>query len=169
MLYELLYSLHNYFSPLNVFRYITFRTSLASLTSLIMTLIIAPRIIRWLKRISITQQIRSNGPQTHLAKAGTPTMGGIIIVISIMTAVLLWGNFRNIYIWVLSIALLSFGAVGFIDDYLKAVKRNPQGLRAWYKFGAQVLIALVIGIFLYMNPHDPYNTVLSIPFFKKWL
>ncbi len=169
MLYELLYSLHNYFSPLNVFRYITFRTSLASLTSLIVTLIIAPKMIRWLKQISITQQIRSDGPKTHLAKAGTPTMGGIIIVISIMTAVLLWGNLRNVYTWLLSVALLGFGAVGFIDDYLKAVKRNPQGLRAWHKFGAQVLIALAIGIFLYMNPRDPYNTVLSIPFFKKWL
>ena len=169
MLYELLYSLHNYFSPLNVFRYITFRTSLASLTSLIVTLIIAPKIIRRLKQISITQQIRSNGPKTHLAKAGTPTMGGIIIVLSIMTAVLMWGNFRNVYTWVLSVALLGFGSVGFIDDYLKAVKRNPQGLRAWYKFGGQLLIALLISIFLYMNPHDPYNTVLSIPFFKKWL
>src|SRR5208337_5488138 len=100
MLYELFYSLHNYFSPLNVFRYITFRTSLASLTSFIITLLIAPKIIRRLKQISITQQIRSNGPQTHLAKAGTPTMGGIIIVLSIMTAVVLWGNFRNVYTWV---------------------------------------------------------------------
>jgi len=169
MLYELLYSLHNYFSPLNVFRYITFRTSLASFTSLIVTFIIAPKIIRWLKKISMTQQIRSDGPKTHLSKAGTPTMGGIIIVISIMTAVLFWGNFRNVYLWVASVALIGFGAIGFIDDYLKAVKRNPQGLRAWYKFGAQVLLALIIGIFLYLNPHDPDNTMLSIPFFKKWL
>src|SRR5208283_697960 len=127
MLYELLYSLHNYFSPLNVFRYITFRTSMASLTSLIMTLIIAPKIIRWLKQISITQQIRSDGPKTHLSKAGTPTMGGIIIVLSIVAAVLLWGNLRNVYTWVLLVALLGFGAVGFADDYLKAIKRNPQG------------------------------------------
>lgn len=169
MLYELLYSLHNYITPLNVFRYITFRTSLASLTSLIVTLIIAPKIIRRLRQISVTQQIRSDGPQSHFAKAGTPTMGGIIIVIAIMTAVLLWGNFRNVYTWVLSLALLGFSAVGFIDDYLKTVKRNPLGLRAWYKFGAQVAIALGIGFFLYFNPGDPYNTVLSIPFFKKWL
>jgi phospho-N-acetylmuramoyl-pentapeptide-transferase len=169
MLYELLYRLHNYFTPLNVFRYITFRTSLASLTSFLVTLIIAPKMIRWLKQISITQQIRSDGPQTHLAKAGTPTMGGLIIVVSIITSVLLWGNFRNVYTWVLSIALLGFGAIGLMDDYLKAVKRNSQGLRAWYKFGSQMLIALLIGIFLYMNPHDPFSTMLSIPFFKKWL
>lgn len=169
MLFELLYSLHNYWTPLNVFRYITFRTTLASLTSLIIALIIAPKIIRWLKGISMTQQIRSDGPKTHLAKAGTPTMGGIIIVLAIMTSVLMWGNFRNIYIWVASLAFLGFSSVGFIDDYLKVVKRNHKGLRAWYKFGAQLLIALIIGIFLYGNPHDPYNTVLSIPFFKKWL
>ncbi len=169
MLYELLYSLHNYFTPLNVFRYITFRTTLASLTSLIITLIIAPKIIRTLKQISMTQQIRSDGPKTHLAKAGTPTMGGIIIVLAIMLSLLMWGNFRTVYTWVTSFALLGFGTVGFIDDYLKAVKRNPGGLRAWYKFGAQVVIALAIGVFLYANPHDPYNTMLSVPFFKKWL
>ena len=85
-----------------------------------------------------------------------------------MTAILLWGNFRNVYTWVLSVSLIGFAAVGFIDDYLKAVKRNSRGLRAWYKFGAQVLIALAVGIFLYTNPHDPFGTVLSIPFFKKW-
>ncbi|MBF0507138.1 MAG: phospho-N-acetylmuramoyl-pentapeptide-transferase [Nitrospirae bacterium] len=169
MLYELLYSFHNYWTPLNVFRYITFRTTLASLTSLILALIIAPKIIRTLKKISMTQQIRSDGPKTHLAKAGTPTMGGIIIVLAIMISLLMWGNFRTVYTWVASIALLGFGTVGFIDDYLKAVKRNPGGLRAWYKFGAQVAIAFAIGMFLYVNPHDPYNTVLSVPFFKKWL
>src|SRR5271157_2489524 len=118
MLYELLYSFRYYWTPLNVFRYITFRTTLASLTSLIIALIIAPKIIRWLKQISMTQQIRSDGPQTHLAKAGTPTMGGIIIVLAIMISVVLWGNFRNVYMWVLSLALLGFGAVGFVDDYL---------------------------------------------------
>lgn len=169
MLYELLYSLHNYFSPFNVFRYITFRTSLSAMTALIVTFIIAPPIIRWLRKVSMTQQIRDDGPRTHYSKAGTPTMGGIIILSSITISMLMWGNFRNIYIWIVMFALLGFGAVGFLDDYLKAVKKNPRGLRALYKFGFQLLLALLIGVFLYMNPKDPYNDVLSIPFFKKWL
>ncbi|HEX8949650.1 MAG TPA: phospho-N-acetylmuramoyl-pentapeptide-transferase [Dissulfurispiraceae bacterium] len=169
MLYEILYGLHDYFSPLNVFRYITFRTSLAALTALIATFIIAPPAIRWLKKISMTQQIRDDGPKTHLSKAGTPTMGGIIILSAVMISILMWGNFRNMYIWIMIVSLLGFGGIGFLDDYLKAVKKNPKGLRAWYKFGAQMSISIAIGIFLYANPHDPYNTVLSIPFFKKWL
>ncbi|MFO0752305.1 MAG: phospho-N-acetylmuramoyl-pentapeptide-transferase [Thermodesulfovibrionales bacterium] len=169
MLYEILYRFHDYFSPLNVFRYITFRTAVAALTSLVISLIIAPPLIRWLKRISMTQQIRDDGPKTHFSKAGTPTMGGIIILASITLSMLLWGNFTNVYIWVVLVALLGFGAIGFADDYLKAVKKNPKGLRACYKFGAQLFLAFVIGIFLYANPHDPFSTVLSIPFFKKWL
>lgn len=169
MLYELLYSFRNSFSPFNVFRYITFRTTLAVFTALLITFIIAPAVIRWLKKISMTQQIRDEGPKSHYSKAGTPTMGGIIILSAITFSMLLWGNFRNIYISVAMFSLLGFGAIGFWDDYLKAVKKNPKGLRAGYKFGAQMVVALAIGIFLYKNPHDPYNTVLSIPFFKKWL
>ena len=169
MLYELLYRLHDYFSPLNVFRYITFRTSLAAFTALIFTFISAPYLIAWLRRISMTQQIRDDGPKTHYSKAGTPTMGGIIILSSITFSMLMWGNFRNVYIVVVMTSLLGFGAIGFLDDYLKAVKKNPKGLKAFYKFSAQLVLALAIGVFLYANPHDPYNTVLSIPFFKKWL
>ena len=169
MLYELLYGFRNSFSPFNVFRYITFRTTLAVFTALIITFIIAPAVIRWLKKISMTQQIRDEGPKSHYSKAGTPTMGGIIILSAITLSMLLWGNFRNIYISVAMFSLLGFGAIGFWDDYLKAVKKNPKGLRAGYKIGAQMVVALAIGIFLYKNPHDPYNTVLSIPFFKKWL
>lgn len=169
MLYELLYSLQDYFSPFNVFRYITFRTSLAALTAFVVTFVVAPHIIRWLKKISMTQQIRDDGPKTHYSKAGTPTMGGLIILASIVVSMLMWGNFRNIYILIVMFALLGFGLIGFVDDYLKAVKKNPKGLRALYKFGSQAALALAIGIFLYLNPKDPYNTVLSVPFFKKWL
>lgn len=169
MLYELLYSLHTYFFPFNVFRYITFRTSLAAMTALVVTFIIAPCIIRWLQRISMTQQIRDDGPKTHYSKAGTPTMGGIIIILSITISVLMWGNFKNVYIWIMMVSLLGFGFVGFLDDYLKAVKKNPKGLKPCYKFGFQLVLAFAIGIFLYANPKDPYNTILSIPFFKKWL
>ncbi len=169
MLYELLYRLHDYVSPFNVFRYITFRTSLAALTALIVTLIIAPPIIRWLKRISMTQQIREDGPQSHYSKSGTPTMGGIIILSAVTFSMLMWGNFSNVYTGVVMISLLGFGLIGFYDDYLKAVKRNAKGMRARYKFGVQLLLAFVIAIFLYANPKDPYTTVLSVPFFKHWL
>ncbi len=169
MLYEALYQLHDYFSPFNVFRYITFRTSLAVFTSLAVTFLVAPRVIRWLKKISMTQQIRDDGPGTHQTKAGTPTMGGIIILIAIMASMLVWGNFTNVYITVVMVALVGFGTIGFIDDYLKVSRRNHKGLKGRYKFGAQMALSFVIAVFLYANPEDPYATVLSIPFFKKWL
>ncbi|HSB51272.1 MAG TPA: phospho-N-acetylmuramoyl-pentapeptide-transferase [Dissulfurispiraceae bacterium] len=169
MLYEALYQLHDYFSPFNVFRYITFRTSLAVFTSLAVTFLVAPRLIRWLKKISMTQQIRDDGPGTHQTKAGTPTMGGIIILIAVVASMLVWGNFTNVYITVVMVALVGFGTIGFIDDYLKVSRRNHKGLKGRYKFGAQMALSLVIAVFLYANPEDPYATVLSIPFFKKWL
>jgi len=169
MLYSLLYSLHERFSPFNVFRYITFRSAVAIITAMVITFLLGPRIIERLRRLSVTQQIRDDGPQTHQGKSGTPTMGGLLIIASIILTVLLWSDLRNIYIWIMLIALAGFGAIGLVDDYLKVTKRNSRGLRAWYKFGAQLLLALMIGVFLYMNPKDPYTDVLSIPFFKKWL
>jgi phospho-N-acetylmuramoyl-pentapeptide-transferase len=168
MLYELFYYLSPYWSPLNVFRYITFRTSIAALTALVVTMLIAPHIIRWLKKISMTQQIRDDGPKTHNSKAGTPTMGGIIIIAAITAAMILWGNFKSVYVWVMMTALIGFGVIGFLDDYLKAVKKNPKGLSASCKFGAQLLLSLIIGVFLFNNPNDPYTSYLSVPFFKKW-
>lgn len=169
MLYSLLYSLHEYFSPFNVFRYITFRTAVSIITAMLITFIFGPWVIRRLRRLSVTQQIRTDGPETHAGKSGTPTMGGVIIIGSILITILLWGDLTNKYIWIMLVSLTGFGAVGLADDYLKVVKKNPNGLRPCYKFGAQLLIALVIGVFLYMNPKDPYSDILSIPFFKKWL
>ncbi len=169
MLYELLYDLRIYFSPFNVFRYITLRTSLAMITAMFITFIIAPHIIRWLKKISMTQQIRVDGPENHHSKAGTPTMGGIIILSSITISMLMWGNFENVYVWVIMFSLIAFGGIGFLDDFLKAAKKSPKGLKARYKLGGQIVIALAIGIFIYANSQDPYNTILSVPFFKKWL
>lgn len=169
MLYKLLYSLHNVYSPLNVFRYITFRTALAIVTAMLVSLVIGPGLIAHLRRISMTQQIRDDGPQTHLKKSGTPTMGGLIIMISVLAAVLLWGDLENMYVWIMIFSLIAFGTVGFLDDYLKVIRKNPKGLRSWYKFGAQICIAVVIGAILYFNPKDPYNDILSIPFFKRWL
>ncbi|MBU4320642.1 MAG: phospho-N-acetylmuramoyl-pentapeptide-transferase [Thermodesulfovibrionales bacterium] len=169
MLYSLLYSLHDWFSPFNVFRYITFRTALAVLTAMLITFIIGPKVIKRLRKFSITQQIRDDGPQTHLGKTGTPTMGGVLIIISILVTILLWGDLTNKYILMMIFSLVGFGTIGFIDDYLKVVRRDSKGLRGCYKFGAQALLALAISMFIYMNPKDPYNDVLSIPFFKKWL
>lgn len=169
MLYSLLYKLHDWFSPLNVFRYITFRTALAVITAMLITFILGPGIIKRLRRFSVTQHIRDDGPQTHLGKTGTPTMGGVLIIISILITILLWGDLTNAYIWVMVFSIVGFGAIGFIDDYLKIIKKDSKGLRACYKFGAQMLLALMIGMFLYMNPKDPFSAVLSVPFFKKWL
>ncbi len=169
MLYSLLYSLHDLFSPFNVFRYITFRTSLAVLSAIFFSLLLGPWLIRKLKRFSMTQQIRDDGPKSHMGKAGTPTMGGFLIILSIALSIFLWGDLENIYIWIMILSLVGFGAIGFLDDYLKIIRKNHRGLRAYQKFGMQILLALFIGIFLYFNPKDPYTDVLSVPFFKKWL
>ena len=161
--------MHNLFTPFNVFRYITFRTAMAVITAMALSLIIGPRLIAWLGKISFTQQIRDDGPSTHLKKSGTPTMGGILIIICILVSVLMWGDLENMYIWMMVLSLVGFGGIGLLDDYLKVVRKNPKGLRSCYKFGAQIVIALLIGGILYMNPKDLYTDVLSIPFFKRWL
>ncbi len=169
MLYDLIYGLHDLFSPLNVFRYITFRTSLAVLTAMFFSLILGPWIINRLKRLSMTQQIRDDGPKAHIGKAGTPTMGGLLIIPCILLSVFMWGDLKNIYIWTMIISLVGFGGIGLLDDYLKIAKKSHKGLRAYQKFGMQIVLALLIGIFLYMNPKDPYTDILSVPFFKRWL
>lgn len=169
MLYKLLYDLHEIYSPFNIFRYITFRTALAIITAAVLSYALCPTLIRRLKRLSITQQIREDGPKRHETKAGTPTMGGIAIIGSVLISMIAWGNLNNIYVSVVLFSLLGFGAVGFIDDYLKVIRRNPKGLRACYKFGLQIVLALMIGTFLYLNPFDPSPATLSVPFFKKWL
>ena len=169
MLYKILYGMHEFFSPLNVFRYITFRTALAVITAMLLSVFVGPRIISWLKKVSLTQQIRNDGPQTHLKKSGTPTMGGIIIIVCILASLLMWGDLENMYIWTMVLSLLGYGGIGLLDDYLKVIRKDPKGLRPCYKFGAQILLALAIGLLLYMNPKDPYTDVLSIPFFKRWL
>jgi phospho-N-acetylmuramoyl-pentapeptide-transferase len=168
MLYYILYRFHEYYSPLNVFRYITFRVALAIMTAALISFFIGPRVIRWLRTLSVTQQIRTDGPGTHLSKKGTPTMGGVLIHISIIVSVLFWGDLANRYIWVMLISLGGFGLIGFIDDYRKVVMKNSKGLRAWYKFGSQTILAFVISIILQYGP-DPYSTMLIVPFFKNLL
>ena len=146
-----------------------FRTSLAVLSAMVFALILGPWIIKRLKRLSMTQQIRDDGPKSHMDKAGTPTMGGLLIILCILLSIFMWGDLKNMYVWVMIISLVGFGGIGFFDDYLKIVRNNHKGLRVYQKFGLQIALALLIGIFLYMNPKDPYADVLSVPFFKKWL
>jgi phospho-N-acetylmuramoyl-pentapeptide-transferase len=169
MLYDLLYGLQEYYSPFNVFRYITFRTALAVITAATLTFLLAPFLIEKLRRFSLTQQIRDDGPKTHISKAGTPTFGGILILTSIILTALLWMDLKNPYVWVLITATLGFGLIGLVDDYLKVLRKNHRGLKACYKFSLQILLATGISLFLYHNPLDPYSTKLSVPFFKQWL
>lgn len=167
MLYLILYGLHDYFSPLNVFRYITVRTALAVITASIIVLVAGPKVIAWLRRISVTQQIRSDGPGTHLSKKGTPTMGGVLIHLAIIAAVLLWGDLSNRYLWMMVLAVAGFGMIGFVDDYRKVSGRNSKGMRPRYKFGLQVGLALAISALLQYTSTDPYGTMLIVPFFKN--
>ncbi len=122
-----------------------------------------------MRQRGLVQQIRHNGPANHRDKAGTPTMGGLVMVVAIFVSMLFWGDLRNPYVLVLLGALAGFSAIGFLDDYLKVVRHNPQGLRACVKFTLQVAVGAAVAVVLYLNPYDPYTDVLSVPFFKKWL
>ena len=165
MFYHFLYPLKSIFSPFNVFRYLTFRTFSAILTALAISLIIGPWCIRKLKEMQISQYIREEGPQSHYSKAGTPTMGGLMIIGSMLTSTLLWADLKNSYVWLLVLVVIGFGAVGFYDDYLKVVKKHNQGLTGVQKLLGQVLIALVAAIWLYMSPD--FLPTLTIPFFEE--
>jgi len=169
MLYHLLYSqLHTTIPVLNVFRYITFRTAAASLTALAISILVGPLLIRKLREFQIGQVIRQEGPQTHRTKAGTPTMGGLLILTAALVPTLLWADLTNGYIWIAIFATAAFGAVGFADDYLKIVRRSHHGLRPRYKMAWQVVIALAVGLTLILLTRlDLYSTRLLFPFFKR--
>ncbi len=169
MLYYLFFfALHRYFSPLNVFRYITVRTAVASLTALGLSLLLGPWVIARLKDLQVKQYIREEGPQRHQAKAGTPTMGGVLIVASIVIPTLLWADLRNPYVLLAVGATLAFGAIGFVDDYNKVVRKHNQGLTARGKFLLQVLICVIVGIMLVaLQAAGDYSTQLSVPFLKR--
>ena len=170
MLYYLLPPLSDVFGVLNVTRYITFRTAAASLTALLISLVFGPWLIRTLRDFQIGQIIRQEGPQSHRAKAGTPTMGGLLILTAAIVPTLLWADLSNPYIWIAVLSTLAFGAVGFADDYLKIVRRSHHGLRPRYKMGLQVVIALGVGVaLLVLAQQNPplYNTRLIFPFFKN--
>lgn len=170
MLYHLLPPLHEYVPALNVFRYITFRTAAASLTALALSLLLGPWLIRRLREFQIGQVVRVDGPVSHKPKAGTPTMGGILILASVFVPTLLWADLTNPFIWIAVIATAAFGAVGFVDDYLKITRHSHHGLFARYKFASQIVVALGVGVaLLVLASQDPplYNTRLIFPFFKR--
>ena len=170
MLYYLLYhTLQKYFSPLNVFRYITVRTVYASLTAMFLALVFGPWLIRRLRELQIGQYIREEGPQEHKKKAGTPTMGGVLIVLSTAVPVLLWADLTNAFVLMALFALIGFSVIGFIDDYAKVAKKQNLGLTSKRKFLLQVLVSMMVGVgLLELSTHSAYSTQLIVPFLKKF-
>ena len=165
MIYHLLYPLHTSISAFNVFRYITFRTIYASLTAFLICFLIGPWAIRKLSELQIGQFVRDDGPETHLKKAGTPTMGGVFIIGSVVISTLLWSNLTNYYVWIVLTVTLAFWGIGFIDDYLMLIKKQSKGLSAKGKFSLQVMVALIAGIAVFLIPE--FDTKVTIPFFKN--
>ena len=170
MLYWLLYlKLAHYFPPFRLFRYLTFRTAFASLTAMFTGLIIGPLVINRLREFQIGQYIREEGPKAHQKKAGTPTMGGVLIVISIIVPTLLWADLSNLYIWMAVLSTLAFAAIGFADDYTKVVRKRNLGLTARAKSGLQVVVSVLIAVALIaMQNRGLYSTRLVVPFFKQF-
>ena len=166
MLYHLLYPLHTTFIGFNVFRYITFRSIGGAITAFIIMLVLGPIFIRTLKRMQIGQVVRDDGPETHLAKQGVPTMGGILIVFSITLSTLLWAQWTNPLVWLILFMLVFYAMIGGIDDYRKISKKTSDGLSARGKLVLQIVGASAVGVFLILHP--VYDGQLSVPFFKNW-
>jgi len=169
MLYHLLVPLADEISVLNVFKYITFRAAGATLTALIVTLIFGPLFIRLLQRGGVKEKIREEGPRTHYSKAGTPTMGGVIILTAIILPLLLWADLTNIYIQLMIFVTVWMGAIGFMDDYMKAILKHPKGMIGKYKLVGQIICGLVFGIVLYQLPSSSgFDMTTEIPFVKDY-
>jgi len=159
--------LSHYLSVFRVFSYLTLRAILGVLTALSLCFVLGPAMIRWLTAVKVGQSVRKDGPQSHLSKAGTPTMGGTLILAAIMVSTLLWGDLHNRYVWVLLAVTASFGAIGFADDYLKLVLKNSKGLAARYKYFWQSLFGLGVALALYYTHHDAAEIDYILPFFKS--
>ena len=169
LLYLFYHVLQPYFHALNVFRYITVRTALASLTALMITLVLGPWVIRRLRDLQIGQFIREEGPKSHHSKAGTPTMGGVLIVCSTVIPTLLWGDLENSYVWLAILTMLVFGLIGFIDDYSKVAKKRNLGLTGKRKFSLQIIASCGVAVgLLSLTATGIYSTQLSVPFFKNF-
>ena len=170
MLYWLFYEkLFRHFTPFRVFGYVTFRTAFAALTALFLCLALGPWLIAKLHEFQIGQYIREDGPKSHMKKAGTPTMGGILIIISILIPTLLWANLVNPYVWIAMFSLVSFGLIGFWDDYAKVRRKQNEGLTVRQKFGLQIVAALIVGFMLLtLHAQKAYSTSMNVPFFKSF-
>ena len=170
MLYWLLYQkLFPYFRLFRIFRYVTFRCAFASMTAMLIGLLIGPFVIDRLRQFQIGQFIREDGPQSHLKKGGTPTMGGVLICISILVPTLLWANLTNPYIWMVMLATVAFGGIGFADDYIKVVKKRNLGLTSWQKLALQFLASAAIAVtLLVLRGQHSYSTRLMVPFVKRF-
>jgi len=165
VLYHLLYPLHTQFSGFYVFRYITFRSIYAAITALVIAFILGPWLIDKLTRLQIGQSIRKDGPRSHLKKEGTPTMGGTLILVSLVMPTLLWADLRNFYVWITLLVTVGFGAVGFVDDWRKVRTHSSDGLSPRAKMGWLLLIAFVACLCLFYYP--PFQSILVFPFFKN--
>ena len=170
MLYWLLYQkLFPYFRPFRIFRYLTFRTAFASLTAMLIALLIGPYVIEKLREFQISQYIRDDGPKGHQKKAGTPTMGGVLICIAILLPTLLWSDLSNPFVWLVMLSTLAFGAIGFADDYVKVVHRRNLGLTPSQKMGLQIITGVAIALaLLAMRSEGMYSTHLMVPFLKRF-
>jgi len=169
MLLWLTHYLENFYHGFRVFEYLTFRAILGTLTALVISLLVGPAMIRRLSYYQVGQSIRDDGPKSHFSKAGTPTMGGALILIAIAISILLWGDLGNRYIWTILIVTLGFGLIGFVDDYRKLIRKNSKGLPARWKYFWQSVLGLSAAFFLYFTAHTPAETQLLIPFLKNAL
>ncbi len=167
MIYHFLYPLHTIFSSFNVFRYITFRTIFASITALLICLVVGPWLIRKLQSLQIGQQIREDGPQSHLVKKGTPTMGGVLIILAVVITTMLWANLSVNYVWLILLVTVGYGLIGFIDDYRKLASHSSKGISGKTKLTAEIIIALFVSLIIYFKPG--FNSQVAIPFFKTVL
>jgi phospho-N-acetylmuramoyl-pentapeptide-transferase len=169
MLYQLLYPLSKYISGFNLFRYITFRMAYATVTAMLISFLFGNVFIEMLKRFQVKENIRTDGPKTHLVKEGTPTMGGLLILVSIIVPSLFWADLSNRYIQLVLLVTIWMGALGFMDDYLKAKRKERKGLVARKKFIGQIALGLILGVILYYYPPDPnFTTSTDLPFFKNY-
>ncbi|MDP3562710.1 MAG: phospho-N-acetylmuramoyl-pentapeptide-transferase [Legionellaceae bacterium] len=167
MLFWITQLLQSQYHGFRVFQYLTFRSILAALTALIVGLLCGPLTIRWLRGLQIGQMVREDGPQTHLSKAGTPTMGGVLILLAITVSTLLWGDLRQPSLWLVLIVTIAFGIVGWVDDYRKLVLKNSKGLPGRWKYFWQSVIAIIAVAYLYYSPSISLHTELAIPFSKS--
>ena len=166
MLEAIFYPLVKYFSFFNIFKYISFRAAYAAVTALLLSFMFGPQVIRMLTRLKLGQEVRNDGPQSHLAKAGTPTMGGVLIVLSVVLSIILWQDISQFYTWLIILALIGFGGLGYMDDYLKISRKSSEGLRSGLKLSGQLLVSTTIMVVLYVTRNE-HTTLLYLPFLKN--